>query len=175
MLALCSMLSGTYYAKNYAGIIGRGLNIIVQFGQVNAYPNGIWPFLWCHQNRCTPLSDFCDQHDDSLFLKQLQLLLQLLSVSKRYCSWGFYTKWYRILHQWYCKLLSLHHCHLPPEYLWEFLSFIWLGSSCLTLVTFSYCDVISIPGVCISCGYCDGNMANSLVVLHDISAPDTPG
>ena len=25
MLALCLMLSGTYYAKNYAGIIGRGL------------------------------------------------------------------------------------------------------------------------------------------------------
>ena len=27
MLALCLMLSGTYYAKNYAGIIGRGLVI----------------------------------------------------------------------------------------------------------------------------------------------------
>ena len=27
MLALCLMLSGTYYAKNYAGIIGRGLSI----------------------------------------------------------------------------------------------------------------------------------------------------
>ena len=26
MLALCLMLSGTYYAKNYAGIIGRGLS-----------------------------------------------------------------------------------------------------------------------------------------------------
>ena len=26
MLALCLMLSGTYYAKNYAGIIGRGLD-----------------------------------------------------------------------------------------------------------------------------------------------------
>ena len=26
MLALCLMLSGTYYAKNYAGIIGRGLH-----------------------------------------------------------------------------------------------------------------------------------------------------
>ena len=26
MPALCLMLSGTYYAKNYAGIIGRGLN-----------------------------------------------------------------------------------------------------------------------------------------------------
>ena len=25
MPALCLMLSGTYYAKNYAGIIGRGL------------------------------------------------------------------------------------------------------------------------------------------------------
>ena len=25
MLALCLMLSGTYYAKNYAGKIGRGL------------------------------------------------------------------------------------------------------------------------------------------------------
>ena len=25
MLALCLMLSGTHYAKNYAGIIGRGL------------------------------------------------------------------------------------------------------------------------------------------------------
>ena len=25
MLALCLMLSGAYYAKNYAGIIGRGL------------------------------------------------------------------------------------------------------------------------------------------------------
>ena len=25
MLALCLMLSGTYYAKNYASIIGRGL------------------------------------------------------------------------------------------------------------------------------------------------------
>ena len=25
MLALCLMLSGTYYAKNYAGIIGQGL------------------------------------------------------------------------------------------------------------------------------------------------------
>ena len=29
MLALCLMLSGTYYAKNYAGIIGRGLFVIV--------------------------------------------------------------------------------------------------------------------------------------------------
>ena len=28
MLALCLMLSGTYYAKNYAGIIGRGLGTI---------------------------------------------------------------------------------------------------------------------------------------------------
>ena len=28
MLALCLMLSGTYYAKNYAGIIGRGLLVI---------------------------------------------------------------------------------------------------------------------------------------------------
>ena len=27
MLALCLMLSGTYYAKNYAGIIGRGLKV----------------------------------------------------------------------------------------------------------------------------------------------------
>ena len=27
MLALCLMLSGTHYAKNYAGIIGRGLAI----------------------------------------------------------------------------------------------------------------------------------------------------
>ena len=26
MLALCSMLSGTYYAHNYASIIGRSLN-----------------------------------------------------------------------------------------------------------------------------------------------------
>ena len=26
MPALCLMLSGTYYAKNYAGIIGRGLS-----------------------------------------------------------------------------------------------------------------------------------------------------
>ena len=30
MLALCLMLSGTYYAKNYAGIIGRGLFATVQ-------------------------------------------------------------------------------------------------------------------------------------------------
>ena len=29
MLALCLMLSGTYYAKNYAGIIGRGLSYII--------------------------------------------------------------------------------------------------------------------------------------------------
>ena len=28
MLALCLMLSGTYYAKNYAGIIGRGLILV---------------------------------------------------------------------------------------------------------------------------------------------------
>ena len=27
MPALCLMLSGTYYAKNYAGIIGRGLTL----------------------------------------------------------------------------------------------------------------------------------------------------
>ena len=30
MLALCLMLSGTYYAKNYAGIIGRGLSLIIE-------------------------------------------------------------------------------------------------------------------------------------------------
>ena len=29
MLALRLMLSGTYYAKNYAGIIGRGLTCII--------------------------------------------------------------------------------------------------------------------------------------------------
>ena len=27
MLALCLMLLGTYYAQNYAGIIGRSLNL----------------------------------------------------------------------------------------------------------------------------------------------------
>ena len=27
MLALCLMLSETYYAQNYAGIIGLGLNV----------------------------------------------------------------------------------------------------------------------------------------------------
>ena len=34
MLALCLMLSGTYYAKNYAGIIGRGLIAIDYSTQV---------------------------------------------------------------------------------------------------------------------------------------------
>ena len=29
MLALCLMLSGTYYAKNYAGIIGLALVIVL--------------------------------------------------------------------------------------------------------------------------------------------------
>ena len=35
MLALCLMLLGTYYAKNYAGIIGRGLSMvsIAEYGQ----------------------------------------------------------------------------------------------------------------------------------------------
>ena len=30
MLALCLMLSGAYYAKNYAGIIGRGLFVMAK-------------------------------------------------------------------------------------------------------------------------------------------------
>ena len=32
MPALCLMLSGTYYAKNYAGIIGRGLLVASNVG-----------------------------------------------------------------------------------------------------------------------------------------------
>ena len=34
MLALCLMLSGTCYAKNYAGIIGRGLIILPESAAV---------------------------------------------------------------------------------------------------------------------------------------------
>ena len=40
MLALCLMLSSTYYAKNYAGIIGLGLMIhIVDNDNVATYGN----------------------------------------------------------------------------------------------------------------------------------------
>ena len=35
MLALCLMLSGTYYAKNYAGIIGRGLMVNIRNSALN--------------------------------------------------------------------------------------------------------------------------------------------
>ena len=49
MLALCLMLSDTYYAKNYAGIIGRGLLMRVRvlvFTPVES--DGITSFCLCH-------------------------------------------------------------------------------------------------------------------------------
>ena len=35
MLALCLMLLGTYYAQNYAGIIGRSLHVMVLWKDKN--------------------------------------------------------------------------------------------------------------------------------------------
>ena len=47
MLALCLMLSGTYYAKNYAGIIGRGAIFFLG-------PTYHVIFYFCLRNQCHP-------------------------------------------------------------------------------------------------------------------------
>ena len=51
MLALCLMLSGTYYAKNYAGIIGRGLTraVLIYWVSlvVDSSDNGAFGELLC--------------------------------------------------------------------------------------------------------------------------------
>ena len=61
MLALCLMLSGDYYAKNYAGIIGLGLSEIAMWSLYSAAAGcSTQLFLnWPGQNKmCSILSLF---------------------------------------------------------------------------------------------------------------------
>ena len=66
MLALCLMLSSTYYAKNYAGIIGRGLpgktnlicNVKVLSSHVTYY-NAVILFSSCNTSNKAVTYDDC--------------------------------------------------------------------------------------------------------------------
>ena len=61
MLALCSMLSRTYYAGNYARIIAASLSVV----HAEGFPYGTWHeimhsvvhaegFPWTHGSKCLP-------------------------------------------------------------------------------------------------------------------------
>ena len=61
-----------------------------------------------YYNRGTPLCHLSNWCDDALFLQQVKLCFQFVSVSEWDCSWCLDTEWYSIIHQSDVELLSLH-------------------------------------------------------------------
>ena len=84
MLALCLMLSSTYYAKNYASIIGRGQHIVqcasknIKGVEVVAMYSDVYPR---HYSRFSlnPLGPVCAQIIVTGSAKTLHVCMQILT------------------------------------------------------------------------------------------------
>jgi len=157
MLALCLMLLTTYYALNYAGIIGRGLLQSIQNLPKSKHPEGdFWAWGFAVH---LPLMTFGISVDWSKCLHKLIALIyhhtqsETLSFHEsEYCHFrvvvskcdGLYSTDYTHLKQWASTTVrqwNVHHSYHRIQYIW-----FWSGLPPKNML--SYCRQL-IPCVAI--------------------------